>query len=301
MEELDVEKGVVLPSVDRVVAGLHSVFDEEEEEVGVPSTLKGKRSPVREGNKGKKGKKGGKKGEGKKGGKKEKKARKQYVEAEQGILFVTEPSTPLPTGGVVGAGEFDVTASSTTASEEFAAPEDVHLSSFPRKSDAEGAPPSSVNQPLLGTPIVGAGTRDGGPASRKKKGNNAAATPIDWKTNPPLIRANAKFDPKVFWGNERTLLSWLGLATFQSMSAVQLLSYEELVPQIAGAVMAFVSIFVAIYALLRWHTRNLALRRGGKMVIVVDMIGPWIFIPIVCIMLISLTTFTFLYGLKKNG
>jgi uncharacterized membrane protein YidH (DUF202 family) len=31
-----------------------------------------------------------------------------------------------------------------------------------------------------------------------------------------FMRASVKFDPKTFWANERTLLSWLGLATFQS-------------------------------------------------------------------------------------
>lgn len=112
------------------------------------------------------------------------------------------------------------------------------------------------------------------------------------------IRENARNDPKSFWSNERTLLSWLGVVIFLSISAVQLLTFGDRVPQIAGTVMAPIAMCGALYALVRFHLRNLALLRGGSMTDsgVVDWWGPWVLIPVFCIALLVLVVISFVFG-----
>ncbi len=105
-----------------------------------------------------------------------------------------------------------------------------------------------------------------------------------------------------YWANERTLLAWLAVAIFLSVSAVQLLTVGDRGAIVAGTVMAPIAMLVAVYSLVRFHLRNVAIHRsdsqdaqvsGG---VVVDWFGPWIAVPLVCIMLVMLTIISFLFG-----
>jgi uncharacterized membrane protein YidH (DUF202 family) len=133
------------------------------------------------------------------------------------------------------------------------------------------------------------------------------------------IKKNVKQDPKVYWANERTLLSWLSVATFLAVSSVSLLSFGAEVPQISGimfltyfllclqkkkrvgTIMAPIAMLVAIYALGRFHFRQQAIINGKTMNGVVDTWGPWIIVPLVCVMLVLLTVLSFLYPGIAHG
>jgi uncharacterized membrane protein YidH (DUF202 family) len=118
------------------------------------------------------------------------------------------------------------------------------------------------------------------------------------------LKASAALDPKTYWANERTLLSWLQLAIFLCVSSAQLLSFGNRSAQIAGIVMAPATVLVCIYALLRFHFRNLAVRdsatsRGQDkktVLAVVDTWGPWVVVPLICVMLVLLTIMSFAFG-----
>jgi uncharacterized membrane protein YidH (DUF202 family) len=117
------------------------------------------------------------------------------------------------------------------------------------------------------------------------------------KKTEPLIERDAikeglKSDPKVVFANERTLLSWLSVATFLAVSSVRffcqfqhcvllglirkksLLTTKTSAAVVAGTVMAPFAMLVALYSLARFHLRLVAIR-NGTMRMVVDWIGPW--------------------------
>lgn len=109
----------------------------------------------------------------------------------------------------------------------------------------------------------------------------------------PAVKANAKSDPKVYFANERTLLSWLSVATFLAISAVSLLTHTgSRSSLIAGTVMAPIAMLVALYSLARFHLRLVAIQRGS-MRLVVDYFGPWVIVLTVCVMLILLVVINY--------
>lgn len=110
-----------------------------------------------------------------------------------------------------------------------------------------------------------------------------------------------KQDPKSHWANERTLLSWMSLAIFIGISAVSLLSTSSLsrnstkitFTQIAGFIMSPLAIAVAMYALIRFHFRQQSIM-NQSMRGVIDVWGPWILVPVICLSLVVMTLTSFL-------
>jgi len=114
------------------------------------------------------------------------------------------------------------------------------------------------------------------------------------------LKANARLDPKTYWAAERTLLAWVHVAIFLCISSAQLLSFGNRNAQLAGAAMAPCTIVVAIYSLVRFHFRNVAILNSNQpdhktMFSVVDLWGPWITVPLICGMMVMLCVLYFLF------
>lgn len=116
-------------------------------------------------------------------------------------------------------------------------------------------------------------------------------------TTQPRVRDVARVDPKVFWANERTFLSWLGVSVFLAVYAASLMTFGDVAPRIAGTVMVPIAIIIAVYALIRFQLRLSAIVQAGSgMNHVIDRWGPWVLVIVLCLMALALTLLSYFYG-----
>ncbi|KAG0005492.1 vacuolar transporter chaperone [Entomortierella chlamydospora] len=102
-------------------------------------------------------------------------------------------------------------------------------------------------------------------------GSNHAYTPSmpSGSTNVPILQASAgkrialpvRVEPKVFFANERTFLSWLNFTVLLGSLAVGLLNFGDRVGRISAGVFTFVAVIVMIYALVTFHWRADRIRK----------------------------------------
>ncbi|KAJ2343386.1 GTPase regulator Nrf1 [Coemansia sp. RSA 2618] len=84
--------------------------------------------------------------------------------------------------------------------------------------------------------------------SRNSQSNKRIAVPV-------------RVEPKVFFANERTFLSWLNFAIVLGSLALGLLNFGDSTGKIAGAAFTVIAMFVMIYALMLFHWRAERIRR----------------------------------------
>ncbi|KAI9498721.1 hypothetical protein BDB00DRAFT_726388, partial [Zychaea mexicana] len=70
-----------------------------------------------------------------------------------------------------------------------------------------------------------------------------------------------KIEPKVFFANERTFISWLQFCALLLTVALSLLNFGDSVSRIAGGIFIGISAVVAIYALYRFEKRAWMINR----------------------------------------
>ncbi|KAJ2159706.1 GTPase regulator Nrf1 [Coemansia sp. RSA 552] len=94
--------------------------------------------------------------------------------------------------------------------------------------------------------------------------------PSGYGTLPPTSRNKriavpVRVEPKVFFANERTFLSWLNFAIVLGSLALGLLNFGDRTGKIAGAVFTLVAMFVMVYALLlfQWRAERIRNREAG--------------------------------------
>ncbi|KAJ2610671.1 GTPase regulator Nrf1 [Coemansia sp. RSA 1365] len=88
---------------------------------------------------------------------------------------------------------------------------------------------------------------------------------------PPSSRANKRIavpvrvEPKVFFANERTFLSWLNFAIVLGSLALGLLNFGDKTGKIAGAAFTIIAMFVMVYALMlfQWRAERIRRRDAG--------------------------------------
>ncbi|KAI8990160.1 VTC domain-containing protein [Pilobolus umbonatus] len=78
-------------------------------------------------------------------------------------------------------------------------------------------------------------------------------TPNDSNGNIPLKKV--KVEPKVFFSNERTFISWLQFCALLLTVALNLLNFGDQVSRIAGAIFLVIAAGIAIYALYQFEKR----------------------------------------------
>jgi len=105
--------------------------------------------------------------------------------------------------------------------------------------------------------------------------------PLLQRTASKRIALPVRVEPKVFFANERTFLSWLHFTVVLGGLAVGLLNFGDKVGKISAAMFSIVAIGVMLYALVTYHWRASSIRRGGRQQFD-DRIGP----TILCIALL---------------
>jgi uncharacterized membrane protein YidH (DUF202 family) len=84
-----------------------------------------------------------------------------------------------------------------------------------------------------------------------------------WSTGK-RIALPTRVEPKVFFANERTFLSWLNFTVILGGLAVGLLNFSDSVGRISAALFTFVAMAAMIYALATFHWRAKSIRVRGQ-------------------------------------
>ncbi|KAF9360046.1 vacuolar transporter chaperone [Mortierella sp. AD094] len=87
--------------------------------------------------------------------------------------------------------------------------------------------------------------------------------------NVPLLQADTgkrialpvRVEPKVFFANERTFLSWLNFTVLLGSLAIGLLNFGDRVGRISAGVFTIVAVLVMVYALATFHWRADRIRK----------------------------------------
>ncbi|KAJ1836831.1 GTPase regulator Nrf1 [Coemansia sp. RSA 2703] len=79
------------------------------------------------------------------------------------------------------------------------------------------------------------------------------------------IAVPVRVEPKVFFANERTFLSWLNFAIVLGSLALGLLNFGDSTGKIAGAVFTLIAMMVMVYALMlfQWRAERIRQRHAG--------------------------------------
>lgn len=78
------------------------------------------------------------------------------------------------------------------------------------------------------------------------------------------IALPTRVEPKVFFANERTFLSWLNFTVILGGLAVGLLNFGDRVGQISAGLFTLVALMAMIYALITFHWRAKSIRMRGQ-------------------------------------
>ncbi|KAF2652491.1 vacuolar transporter chaperone 1 [Lophiostoma macrostomum CBS 122681] len=78
------------------------------------------------------------------------------------------------------------------------------------------------------------------------------------------IALPTRVEPKVFFANERTFLSWLNFTVILGGLAIGLLNFGDLVGRISAALFTAVAVGAMIYALFTFHWRAKSIRQRGQ-------------------------------------
>jgi uncharacterized membrane protein YidH (DUF202 family) len=83
-------------------------------------------------------------------------------------------------------------------------------------------------------------------------------------TTGKRIALPTRVEPKVFFANERTFLSWLNFTVILGGLAVGLLNFGDRVGQISAGLFTLVALAAMIYALVTFHWRAKSIRMRGQ-------------------------------------
>ncbi|KAL1980830.1 hypothetical protein VTN96DRAFT_3484 [Rasamsonia emersonii] len=78
------------------------------------------------------------------------------------------------------------------------------------------------------------------------------------------IALPTRVEPKVFFANERTFLSWLNFTVILGGLAIGLLNFGDRVGRISAGLFTFIAMAAMIYALVTFHWRARSIRKRGQ-------------------------------------
>ena len=78
------------------------------------------------------------------------------------------------------------------------------------------------------------------------------------------IALPTRVEPKVFFANERTFLSWLNFAVVLGALAIGLLNFGDRIGRISAGLFTLVAMATMIYALVTFHWRAKSIRQRGQ-------------------------------------
>jgi uncharacterized membrane protein YidH (DUF202 family) len=107
------------------------------------------------------------------------------------------------------------------------------------------------------------------PSLSSKPPRVPASTPraLSLSNNLPAgkrIALPTRVEPKVFFANERTFLSWLNFTVILGGLAVGLLNFGDKVGQISAGLFTLVAMAAMAYALVTFHWRAKSIRQRGQ-------------------------------------
>ncbi|OAD06778.1 hypothetical protein MUCCIDRAFT_152122 [Mucor lusitanicus CBS 277.49] len=102
-------------------------------------------------------------------------------------------------------------------------------------------------------------------------------------------KSSIKLEPKVFFANERTFISWLQFCALLLTVALNLLNFGDKISRICGGVFLFISMLLALYALARFQYRAWQLRRPHQTGRFDDLYGP----AVLCILIVAALVINF--------
>lgn len=118
--------------------------------------------------------------------------------------------------------------------------------------------------------------------------------------NPPQpgkrIALPTRVEPKVFFANERTFLSWLNFTVILGGLAVGLLNFGDRIGRISAALFTVIAMAAMIYAVVTFHWRAQSIRRRGQSGFD-DRFGP----TILAIALLAAVVVNFILRMQDNG
>ncbi|KAI5478767.1 hypothetical protein MNV49_004593 [Pseudohyphozyma bogoriensis] len=91
-----------------------------------------------------------------------------------------------------------------------------------------------------------------------------STAPLLQRTANKRIALPVRVEPKVFFANERTFLSWLNFSVVLGGLAVGLLNFGDRVGKISAGMFTIVAMSIMLYALVTYHWRANAIRRKGS-------------------------------------
>ncbi len=84
------------------------------------------------------------------------------------------------------------------------------------------------------------------------------------RTTGKRIALPVRVEPKVFFANERTFLSWLNFTVVLGGLAIGLLNFGDRVGQISAGLFTLVALASMLYALVTFHWRAKSIRMRGQ-------------------------------------
>ncbi|ODV87772.1 hypothetical protein CANARDRAFT_205205 [[Candida] arabinofermentans NRRL YB-2248] len=94
--------------------------------------------------------------------------------------------------------------------------------------------------------------------------SNPNLTPTFIYSPGKRIALPTRVEPKVFFANERTFLSWLNFTVILGSLAIGLLNFGDKVGRISASLFTLIAMGTMIYALITYHWRASAIRRRGS-------------------------------------
>ncbi|GMM55379.1 Vtc1 protein [Maudiozyma humilis] len=122
-----------------------------------------------------------------------------------------------------------------------------------------------------------------------------SSAPLLQRTPGKKIALPTRVEPKVFFANERTFLSWLNFTVMLGGLGVGLLNFGDKVGRISAGLFTVVAMGTMIYALVTYHWRAAAIRRRGSGPYD-DRLGP----TLLCFFLLLAVIINFILRLKYN-
>ena len=125
----------------------------------------------------------------------------------------------------------------------------------------------------------------------KKSNVNKSKTILDQDGNPIELKIQKKnkkektikIEPKVFFANERTFISWLQFCALLLTVSLNLLNFGDQVSKVCGGIFLFISMMLALYALGRYQYRAWQLRNPSQTGRFDDLYGP----AVLCVLVVG--------------
>ncbi|QKX56121.1 uncharacterized protein TRUGW13939_03221 [Talaromyces rugulosus] len=110
------------------------------------------------------------------------------------------------------------------------------------------------------------------------------------------IALPTRVEPKVFFANERTFLSWLNFTVILGGLAIGLLNFGDRVGRISAGLFTIIAMAAMIYALFTFHWRAQSIRKRGQSGFD-DRFGP----SVLAVALLAAVIVNFILRIRESG